>query len=186
MNRKQSPSIAVKVLVYSAVFAAMAAVLGQLLAVRPTPSSKYTLDKFVLFLSGMFFGPLVGGMVGFVSDFAGGNLFGQGWFPQLCVPSILFGVFGGVFRNMLCRKCSIPRLTVAYLFPTVLGAILYQSAALTLTYSANVFWPSFCAYLLSRSIQFSIMLVLEVALIYILIKTDIFARIGLWPRQKKK
>ena len=186
MNRKQSPAIAVKVLVYSAVFAAMAAVLGQLLAFRPTPSMKYTLDKFVLFLSGMFFGPLVGGMVGFVSDFAGGNLFGQGWFPQLCVPSILYGVFGGVFRNMLRRKCSVPRLAVAYLFPTVLGGILYQSAALALTYNANVFWPSLCAYLLSRSIQFAIMLVLEVALIYILIKTDIFARIGLWPRQKKK
>ncbi len=186
MNRKKTTDFTVKVLVYSAVFAAMAAVLGQLLAIRPTESTKFTLDKFVLFLSGMFFGPAVGGMVGFVSDFAGGYLFGRGWFPQLCIPSVLYGVFGGLFRNLLKKNFTIGRLTYAYLFPTVLGGILCQSAMLALTYSPELFWSAACANLISRSIQFAIMLVVEVALIYILIKTDIFARIGLWPWQNKE
>lgn len=176
----------IKVLVYSAVFAALAAVLGQLLAIRPTPATKYTLDKFVLFLSGMFFGPVIGGMVGFVSDFAGGNLFGAGWFPQLCLPSVLFGVFGGVFQKMLQKNCSIFRLALAYLFPTVLGAILCQSAMLALTYNAANFWPDFYFKLTTRSVQFTIMLVVEVTLIYVLIQTNIFARVGLWRPVKNK
>ena len=78
-----------KVIVYAAVFAALAAVLGQLLAIRPTESMNFTLDKFVLFLSGMFFGPVVGGMVVFVAEFAGGHLFGRGFTVWLCLPAVL-------------------------------------------------------------------------------------------------
>ena len=179
----QSP---VKMLVYSALFAALAIVFGRLTAVYPVPGAKYTLDKFILFLSGMFFGPIGGGMIGFVADFIGGHLFGIGWTAPLCVPAILYGVFGGLFRNMLLKKFTLPRLTLAYLFPIVVGSILYQSPVLALLYSASTFWEATYAYLLSRSIQFAIMLVLEVALIYILMKTDLFARVGLWPSVKTR
>lgn len=179
----QSP---VKMLVYSALFAALAIVLGRLTAVYPVPGAKYTLDKFILFLSGMFFGSIGGGMIGFVADFIGGHLFGIGWTAPLCVPAILYGVFGGLFRNMLLKKFTLPRLTLAYLFPIIIGSILYQSPVLALLYSPATFWEATYAYLLSRSIQFAIMLVLETALIYILMKTDIFARVGLWPSVKTK
>ena len=132
-----------KMLVYGALFAALAAVLGQLLAIRPTESMKFTLDKFILFLSGMFFGPVAGGMVGFVAEFAGGNLFGRGFTLWLSIPAIAYGVFGGVFRHMLAKKFTIPRLTLAYLCPTALGAVLIQSAALAWTYNAATFWEPF-------------------------------------------
>ncbi len=183
---KQSNRITVKMLVYSALFAALAIVLGRLTAVYPVPGAKYTLDKFILFLSGMFFGPIVGGMIGFVADFIGGHLFGIGWTALLCVPAVLYGIFGGLFRKMLLKKFNLPRLALAYLFPVLVGSILYQSPVLALLYSAATFWEATYAYLISRGIQFAIMLVLEVALIYILIKTGIFARVGLWPRQERK
>ena len=184
--KHQKNFMAVKVLVYSALFAALAIILGRVTAVYPGPGMKYTLDKFVLFLSGMFFGPIVGGMVGFVADFIGGHLFGIGWTAPLCVPAVLYGVFGGVFQKMLKNKFTLPRLTFAYLFPIVIGSILYQSPVLAALYSPATFWPATYAYLISRSIQFAIMLVLEVIVIYALIKTNIFCRVGLWPRQKSK
>lgn len=173
--------ITVKVMVYGALLAAIAVVLGRVTAVYPMPGMKYTLDKFVLFMSGMFLGPAVGSLVGFVADLSGGLMFGQGWFPQLCVPAVLYGLFGGIFQKILVKKFTLPRLALAYAFPVVIGSILYQSPVLAATYSPTTFWEATCSYLLSRSVQFAIMLVLEVVLIYILMKTNIFTRIGMWP-----
>lgn len=179
--QKNRSRLTVKILVYGALLAAMAVVLGRVTAVYPAPGMKYTLDKFVLFMSGMFLGPVVGSLVGFVADLSGGLLFGQGWFPQLCVPAVLYGLFGGIFQGLLAKKFTLPRLALAYLFPVVVGSILYQSPVLAATYSPTTFWEATCAYLLSRGVQFAIMLVLETALIYILMKTNVFTRLGLWP-----
>ena len=178
--------IPLKILIYSALFAALAAILGQLLVIRPAPDMKYTLDKSVIFLSGMLFGPVIGGMVGFVADFVGGQCFGVGFNPILCVPAVLYGVFGGVFRHMLARKLTVPRLAAAYLFPVVLSSVLYQSAALALVYHSATFQQAFLLNLLARSVQFLIMLVLETAILYTLFSTGLFSRAGLWPPQKLK
>ena len=177
--------VSTKALAYSALFAAMAVVLGRLTVVYLPPDAKYTLDKFVLFMSGMFFGPIFGAAIGFVADFVGGLLFGLGFTPQLCVPAIVFGLFGGIFQKMLRKKFTLLRLGIAYLFPTVIGAILYQSVALALTFNAANFWVSLKAYLITRSIQFTLMLILETMLIYLLVNTNIFHRAGIWPRQTK-
>lgn len=185
-NNKKKMVMATKVIVYGALFAAMAAVLGQLLVIRPTPDTKFTLDKFIIFLSGMFFGPVVGGMVGLVAEFAGGNLFGMGFTPWLCLPAVLYGVCGGLFRHILAKKFTLPRLFLAYLVPTVVAAVLIQSAALALTYNAANFWQDFCFKLGTRSIQFAIMQVVEVTIIFLLVKTGIFTRAGLWPPHRKE
>lgn len=183
MKKNSKVLITTRTLVFAALFAALAAVLGQLLAFRPMEHMKFTLDKFILFLSGMFFGPLVGAMTGFVAEFAGGNLLGRGFTIWLCVPAVLYGLCGGLFRNMLKRKFTIPRLAVAYAIPTVVGAWLIQSVALAWTYNAASFWEALCTNLMFRGIQFTIMLVLEVALIYYLVKTNVFARVGLFEKQ---
>lgn len=187
MQQTSSNRFSTKLLAYGALLAALAIVFGRATVFYLPPDGKYTLDKFVLFLSGMFFGPLPGAFIGFTADFLGGLLFGIGFTPQLCVPAVLFGFFGGLFRPFLKKKFTLARLGIAYLFPTVIAAILYQSAALALTFYASTFWINFKLYLFTRSIQFAIMLVLEVALIYILLtKTNIFSRVGLWPNLKNK
>ena len=185
MENKKS-SMTTKLIVYCGLFAALAAVLGQLLAFRPAEDMKFTLDKFVLFLSGMFFGPLAGGLTGLVAEFVGGNLLGRGFTPWLCLPAVLYGVSGGLFRGMLKRKFSIPRLALAYALPTVIGAVLIQSAVLAWTYYSATFVQALYTNLFVRSIQFSIMLVVEVTIIYTLIKSNIFAHLGLWPKVIKE
>ena len=181
MKKENKVLMTTRVIVYSAVLAALAAVVGQLLAFRPTEYMKFTLDKFILFLSGMFFGPVVGGMTGFVAEFAGGNLLGRGFTLWLCLPAVLYGVAGGLFRGMLAKKFTIPRLALAYFIPTFVGAFLIQSVALSLTYPMGTFAETLSINLMWRGIQFAIMLVVEVAILYFLIRSNIFARIGLWP-----
>ena len=68
---QQNIRFTAKNLVYGALFAALAIVFGRFTAVYPVPGAKYTLDKFILFLSGMFFGPLAGGMIGFERGYHG-------------------------------------------------------------------------------------------------------------------
>ena len=185
MKQTNSGRFSAKHLVYSALFAAIAIILGRFTAVYPVPGAKYTLDKFVLFMSGMFFGPAAGSMIGFIADFIGGHLFGIGWTAPLCVPAVLYGFFGGIFRKMLQKNFRLSRLTFAYLFPIVIGSILYQSPVLALLYSPTTFWEATVTYLASRSIQFALMLILEVTLIYVLICTNIFSRVGLWPHHDR-
>ena len=180
-ERKASARFTTKVIVFGALFAALAAVFGQLLVIRPTESTKFTLDKCILFLSGMFFGPLVGGMTGFVAEFAGGNLFGRGFTVWLCIPALAYGVAGGLFRHVLAKKFTVLRLALIYFLPTAIAAVLIQSVALAWTYNAATFWETLQLNLITRSIQFSIMLVVETAVIYYLIRSGIFNQAGLWP-----
>ena len=187
MKNKQKTRYSTKVIVYAALFAAIAVVLGRITAIQIPPDQKYALDKFVIFMSGMFFGPIVGSLVGLVSDVCGALLFGTGlplWY--LCVPPVLYGLTGGLFRSMLKKKFTLPRLCFAYFLPIFLGSFLYQSFALSYMKGYTTFQQVAYAYLIPRGIQFSIMFVLEVALISILIKTDIFSRAGLWPSKKSK
>ena len=177
---KAKNQIATKALAYCALLAAISIIMARLFSYAQPGGVRWSLDKFPLFLAGILFGPLAGGLTGFVADFIG-SLMQFGFNPVFCPPALLYGICGGLFRYFIAKKPNPLRLALGYLVPVVLGSILYQSAALSLVYNSSTFWSAFYAYLLSRSIQFSIILVLEVSILYLLIKTNIFTRLGLWP-----
>lgn len=181
MQKNNPLRLATRVIAFSALLAAISVVMARLLSFAPVQEIRISLDKFPLFLAGMFFGPLVGGMVGFAADFIGCLFSPYGFNPVLSVAAIIYGVAGGLFRHFIARKPGVFRLSISYLCPVALGSVLYQSAALAFVYSSATFWPAFIAYLGSRSIQFAIVLVLEVAVIYLLVKTRVFHRLGVWP-----
>jgi hypothetical protein len=106
-----------------------------------------------------------------------------GFNPLLCLPAILYGLFGGVFSQYLRRKFTVVRLGLSYLFPIVLGSILYQSYMLAYLYFDGGLMEGLAYYLGTRTVQFAIMLVAEVAVIYTLVKVKIFTRLGLWKQR---
>lgn len=176
---------AIKALVYSAMLAAISVVMARLLCFATPDGVRWSLDKFPLFLAGMFFGPVMGGLTGFVADFTG-SLMQFGFNPLLCPPAILYGVFGGLLRRYIQKNPSVTRLGLSYLFPVVIGSILYQSCMLAFLYFDGTFAAGLLYYLGSRSIQFSIMLVAETLIIYALMKSNVFTRLGVWPPIKFK
>ena len=176
---------AVKALVYSAMLAAISVVMARLLSFSVAGGVRWSLDKFPLFLAGMFFGPVMGALTGFVADFTG-SLMQFGFNPLLCPPAILYGVFGGLLRLYIQKNPSVFRLGLSYLFPVVTGSILYQSCMLAVLYFDGTFTAGLLYYLGSRGIQFSIMLVAETLIIYALMKTNVFTRLGVWPPIKFK
>lgn len=178
--------IATRTIAYCALLAAVSVVMARLLSFAPVPSVRWSLDKFPLFLAGMFFGPLAGGMVGLTADIVGCLFSPYGINLAFSLPAVLYGVFGGIFRYYLGKKPTVLRFVLAYLFPIVIGSLLYQSFALAWFYSPTTLWEATLANLITRAVQFAVMLVLEVCIIFVLIKSRLFDRLGIWPPRKRK
>ena len=178
-------TLAIKALVYSAMLAAISVVMARLLSFSVAGGVRWSLDKFPLFLAGMFFGPVMGALTGFVADFTG-SLMQFGFNPLLCFPAIFYGLCGGLLRHFLLKKLSVFRLGLSYLLPTAVGSVLIQSLALSYAYPKGTFGTSLVYYLSTRGVQFSIMLAAETLIIYALMRSNIFTRLGVWPPIKLK
>lgn len=183
--KQNKRSLTTKALACCALLAAISIVMARLLSYAPFGSVRWSLDKFPLFLAGMLFGPLAGGMTGLVAD-ATGSMMQYGFNPLLCPPAILFGVCGGLFRHWLRTKPVLPKLIVSYLVPVVLGAWLYQSWALAYYFNPATLWEAFGANLISRGIQFAVIAPMEIAIIWLLLGSKIFDRMGLWNPIKRE
>ena len=168
-----------KTLAYCALLAALSVVLARFLIPMPNVTTRFSIEAVPIFLAGMLFGPMAGGLVGFSADLVGCLFSGYGYNPLFCLPPILSGVFGGVFRRYLAQKFSLP--------PVVLGSILWQSATLSFVYnSKGSFSASLIYFLSTRSIQFAVTLVLDVVIIYLLMRAGVFERMGIWPPVAKE
>lgn len=177
-----------KTMTYCALLAALSVVLARLIGLMPDAASRFSIEAVPIFLSGMFFGPLAGGMVGFVADFVGCMFSPYGFNPVFSIPPILYGVFAGLFRPYLEKGVNVLRLFLAFLPPVVVGSLLYQSAMLSLFYfkgSRGSFLQGYAFYLSTRAIQFAVVIVLDVVLIQLLFKSGIFHRLGLWTKERK-
>lgn len=174
-------------LAYCALLAAISVVLSRMIIPMPNASTRFSIEAVPTFMAGMLFGPVAGGLVGFSADLVGCLFSGYGYNPIFCVPPILYGVFGGFFREFLSSGVSIPKLIISFLPPVSLGSVLYQSAALSFVYnSKGSFRLSMIYFLSTRSIQFAITMVLDAVVIYFLFRTKMFEQLNIWPPQKEK
>ena len=175
-----------KTLTYSALMAALSVVLARLFGMMPDESSRFSIEAVPIFLAGMLCGPLPGALVGFTADFVGCLFSPFGYNPIFCVPPILYGFCGGLLRHFMAQGVNIPRLALSFLPPVLLGSVLYQSAALAAVYYKDNFLEGLILKLTTRSVQFAIVYVLDVLIIYLLFRSNMFIRLGIWPPSKKE
>ena len=178
--------MATRTLASCALLAALSVVLARLIVPMPNAFTRFSIEAAPIYLAGMFFGPMAGGLVGFVADFVGCLFSGYGYNPLFCVPPIMYGVFGGLFRRQFGSKTSFIRLLVGFLPPVVLGSILYQSTMLSYFYYydpnvAGSMQQGLAYFFTTRTVQFSVTLFANVAVLYLLFRIKVFERIGLWP-----
>ena len=175
-----------KTLAYCALLAALSVVLARLIIPMPNVTTRFSIEAVPIYLAGMLFGPMAGALVGFSSDLVGCLFSGYGYNPAFSVPTILIGLCAGLLRRWLMGKPGLPRLAVSFLPPVVLGSILWQSAALSYVYnSKGSFQASLVYFLSTRTIQFAVTLVLDVLIVYLLMKSRVFDRMGLWQTPEK-
>lgn len=169
-------AIATKTITFCAILTALGVIVARFLAIAPNESTRFSFESIPIFLSGVFFGPLAGAMVGFATDFIGCLFSPYGFNPLFCVPPILYGLCGGVFRHFLAKKPSLWRIALTFSPAAVLGSILWQSYAMSIV-SEN----GFLFFLSTRSIQFAVVLVLDTLLTWVLFKSKVFQAAKIWP-----
>ena len=172
-------SMTTRTLTCCALLAALQVVLARLIVPMPNEFTRFSIEAVPTVLAGILFGPVAGGLVGFVSDFVGCLFSGYGYNPIFCIPPILYGLCGGLFRPLLARKVSFLRLLAVFAPAVVLGSVLYQSWALDFVYGKG-FW----VLLSARSVQFAVTLVVDALILNLLFKVKIFHHLGLWPLKK--
>ena len=182
-NRKNA-SMTTRTLTYCALLAALQVAMARLFGLMPTEFTRFSIEAIPTILAGLLFGPVAGGLVGFVADFVGCLFSPYPYNPIFALPPVLYGVSGGLFRPFLAaakgnlRQLLILTLTVAV--PVIFGSVLYQSWALDYVYSNG-----FLYFLTSRSIQFAIVMVPEIIIIAALFKSRVFHHMGIWPPRKR-
>lgn len=187
MSAKSKRSMTTKTLAYCAMLAALQVVLARLMGLMPNAYSRFSIEAIPTIVAGILFGPVAGGLVGFTSDLVGCLFSGYGYNPIFCLPPILYGVFGGLFRYYLAERVTIWRLALTILPPVVLGSLLWQSAALTYVYFKDgPFMEGFLINLSTRGVQFAVVAVIYIVLIRLLFRAKIFQSIGLWPPKPKQ
>ena len=176
---KRTASMTTKTLTYCALLAALQVVMARLFGLMPSEFTRFSIEAIPTILAGIFFGPVAGALVGFVADLVGCLFSGFGYNPLFCVPPILYGMCGGLFRRFLAKKLSFPRLLLTIAPAAVFGSVLWQSFALDLVYGTG-FW----VMLSTRGIQFAIVMVLEALIIHLLFKSRVFHHLGVWPPKR--
>ena len=179
---RNRPFMNTRALVTCALLAAISIVLARLSIPMPNTTTRFSIEAVPVFLAGMLFGPVPGMLVGFVSDAVGCLFSHYGYNPLFCVPPLLYGLCGGLFRPLLARKMRIWTIALAFLPAIVLGSILYQSWSLAFVYnSKGTLRASFLYFLTTRSVQFAITFVLDVLIVWGLYKSKVFHAANLWP-----
>ena len=187
MTAREKRGMTTKTLAYCAMLAALQVVLARLMGLMPNAYSRFSIEAIPTILAGILFGPLAGGLVGFTSDLVGCLFSGYGYNPIFCLPPILYGVFGGLFRRYLAEKVTVLRLAVTIMPAVILGSWLWQSAALAYVYYSNgPFMEGFLLNLGTRGLQFAVVAVIYIVVIRLLFRAKVFQSIGLWPPKGKQ
>ncbi|RVU54394.1 folate family ECF transporter S component [Anaerosphaera multitolerans] len=95
-----------KVLVRAAFFAALSIILTRFLSIMVTENIRIGFGPIPIMLTGLFYGPIVGGIVGFVADIVGVliNPMGSAIHPGFTFSSILTGALPGIVYMLFLRK----------------------------------------------------------------------------------
>ena len=174
-----------KTLSYCALLAALGVVMARLFGLMPNEFSRFSIEAVPTVIAGILFGPVAGGLVGFTADLVGCLFSGYGYNPLFCIPPILYGVCGGLFRSLLVKKMNFWTILLTLLPAIVVGSILWQSFALTYVYANNgAFMQNLLVRLGARSVQFAITMVVDAVIIHLLFRTKVFKHMGVWPPER--
>ena len=103
-----------------------------------------------------------------------------------CLPIVSMAIMQNDFNTLTthsvqqkAKKVALWRIALAFLPAIVLGSILIQSCTLAYMYGGDAKEAYFYVKLTERSIQFAVTYVLDVAIVYLLAKSPVFAKVGL-------
>ena len=159
-----------KVLIVSALLAAMSIVLGKFGAINIGNSIRIGFGGLPIQMAGIFFGPVVGAAVGLVADVIGCLLKGYAINPVITLGSVCIGLFSGLmFHHVLSpMKSVLPKIALSAVTAHVIGSMIITSLGLYAYYHTPF------ETLILRVPIYLITAALETAVIYLMLKNKAF------------
>ena len=108
---------------FAGVIIAMNIVLARLVAINIGPTLRITVSQTPVYLAGFWFGPVVGGICGFLGDLIGSLLQGYAPNPLISISAILAGMIPGVFRHVMEKKPELWKVLGVLAIHGVVGAL---------------------------------------------------------------
>ncbi len=121
-----------RLLVLSALLAAMSIVLSRFCVIWITPSVRISFGNIPIMLAGLLFGPVPGALVGAVADIVGAAaLSPYGWYPPLTVGPVLIGLLSGFFRKPVRPEPKYLKTAAMTLGVNAVASMAYTSIILS-------------------------------------------------------
>ena len=159
-----------QVMTVSAALVAISIVCGKYLAINLGQALRFSFENLPIILAGIMFGPIVGAVVGGVSDLVGALLvYGGDMNPLVTVGAVSIGLISG-----LLWKCSkkLPygvRLLLSVTCAHVIGSIILKSIGLSAWYLANLNMPIYIL-MLWRTLNYIIVGGAEFIILFFVLK----------------
>ena len=131
---------------------------------------RITFENFPIIISGMLFGPIVGGAVGLGSDLISYLLSGQAYPPNLIVSvgATLVGVISGLVAKFVVRKRGTLQVVASGALAHLVGSMIVKPIGLFAFYEWAVLW---------RIPLYLVIAPLEILIIALLFKNATFNRL---------
>ena len=145
MKQKRKLFLNVKGLTVSAMLVAMSVIIGIFCKNYLNFGGglfRVTFENLPILLSGIMFGPIVGGLVGAASDLVSYLMSNQIYPPNLIVTvgAGLVGICSGIVSKYLIKRNGTAQIVVAGALSHLIGSMVVKSIGLYQYYGALVLW----------------------------------------------
>lgn len=167
-----------------ALLCALNVIFARFMTVMPSAVARLSIEGVPVVLAGYFFGPVAGMLVGFTGDTVGCLFSGYGWNPIISITPMMVGAFAGILRPLvykLDKPLDIWRIAVTVLPAKVLGSIYWTSQCLVWLGFTKKGLPTLMA---ARTVEALMEFALETVVLFLLIRTGVFRRMGIFPPAK--
>lgn len=164
-----------KVIAVLAIFSAVSIVCGKYLAFNVGDTIRFSFENLPIILSGIFFGPIAGAVVGLVADLVGCFLVGYAINPIITFAAVLIGFLSGLLWRLCFKLPDILKVFITAFSCHAVGSVAIKTVGLWLYYGSP-----FLATLGFRSVNYLVVAVAEFLIIYLLVRNK-----GLMKQIKK-
>ena len=164
-SKHTSAQLHLQRLVLAALLAAISILCGKYLAFPREATLRFSFENLPLLMAGFSMGPWVGAMTAVVADLVGCVLVGYPVNPTVTLGAAVIGLLGGLCFSLLKRLPLFWRISIASLAAHAVGSVGIKTMGLSQYYDMPFF-----TLLLWRTLNYAIILVLEVGLLLLFFK----------------
>ena len=160
-----------RALCLAGLLAAMSLILGKFLQI-PTPFAEFvriSFENLPVILAGLVLGPLAGAMTGAVADLVGCLAYGYSINPLILLGAAAAGFVAGLVGWLLARTPLLCRLSLSAVAAHLVGSVGIKTAGIAAWYLAK-YDLGYFELTLWRLLNYTIIAVLEIAILYALLR----------------